>query len=367
LTSVSTIEPSSGSREPVTIDRRADNSYDFVRFCAAAAVLYSHHFDLAGLPEPIVPLYGEDFGEFAVEVFFCLSGFLLALSLARGRGFSFFAAARFMRLMPNLVVSLMVASLATLVWYRNGAHLADHLAYVGDNLLMFFRGVRFDIAGVFADRLRSSLNDPIWTLPYEMWCYVVLAVLFVAGARVARILIVVATLAVSIGWVLMADAEIDIGPLEGFDLLRLASYFLAGATIAVVWPWMKSHAVTIGAIALVASFVCRIVLPVDTILNALTLAAAVVGLGSSSALAWFAKGGDASYGIYVFGWPVQQFCLMLVGAFWPSMLLAFALTVALGYMTWHGFERRAIVLPQQWQRRRRQNAWMRSAADPAAD
>jgi peptidoglycan/LPS O-acetylase OafA/YrhL len=340
-----------GDGGTVVVDRRAGNSYDFVRFCAATAVLYSHHFDLAGLPEPIVPGYGEDFGQLAVEVFFCLSGFLLSLSLMKARGFAFFAAARFMRIMPNLVVALVAASLATFLWYRNVGHVADHLAYVGDNLLMVFEGARFDIAGVFADRVRTSVNDPIWTLPYEVWCYVVLALLFAAGGRISGPLVVVFALAVSLAWALSADGDFDIGPLEGFDFFRLASYFMSGAVVAVAWPWIEHRAVGIGILSLIAVFVVRAVVPIDTILHSLTLALAVVGLGSSTAFAWFAKGGDASYGIYVFAWPVQQFSLTLVGAFWPSMLVAFLVTAALGYATWHGFEKRAIALPHRWARR----------------
>lgn len=365
LPSVSTIA-NSEICEPVMVDRRTGNSYDFVRFCAASAVLYSHHFDLAGLTEPIVPGYGEDFGQLAVEVFFCLSGFLLTLSLEKGRGLAFFAAARFMRIMPNLVFALVAASLATFFWYHNVDQVASHLAYVGDNLLMFFRGARFDIAGVFEDRIRASVNDPIWTLPYEVWCYVALALLFAAGVAASRALIALAALAAGIAWMQSADADYFVGPLEGFDLFRLASYFMAGAAVAVAWPWMKRHAVAIGALALVAVFVVRALLPIDTALHALTLAAAVVGLGSSTAFAWFARGGDASYGIYVFAWPVQQFSLMLVGGFWPSMLVAFAVTTALGYATWHTFEKRAVALPQRWARRRREQARPTNAASDAS-
>ncbi len=65
------------------------------------------------------------------------------------------------------------------------------------------------------------------------------------------------------------------------------------------------------------------------------MAAAVIGLGSSHAMAWFAKGGDASYGMYVYAWPVQQFALLLIGSFWLSMLVAFVVTTAIGYATWH--------------------------------
>jgi peptidoglycan/LPS O-acetylase OafA/YrhL len=66
-----------------SVGSRAANSYDFVRFCAASAVFFSHHFDLAGFAEPQVPGFGEDFGELGVEIFFCLSGFLICLSLQR--------------------------------------------------------------------------------------------------------------------------------------------------------------------------------------------------------------------------------------------------------------------------------------------
>ena len=73
---------------------RASNSYDFVRFCAASAVLFSHQFSLSLRPEPAVPLYGEDFGKLAVEVFFCLSGFLICQSLQKNPDWAEFLSAR---------------------------------------------------------------------------------------------------------------------------------------------------------------------------------------------------------------------------------------------------------------------------------
>lgn len=347
--------PEKGSDDPTAmVDRRGDNSYDFVRFCAAAAVLFSHHFDLAGFAEPRVPGLGEDFGEVAVEVFFCLSGFLLTLSLQKSRGWTFFIAARAARILPNLAFALVAGSLATLIWYRNGAQIGAHLAYVGDNLLLAFNGVTFDIPGVFTDTLRTAVNEPIWTLPYELWCYVVLAALFVAGRRWSAALVVAAAVLISLAWggVINLD-DLDIGPLEASEFFRLASYFLSGAVIAVVWPWIKPRAVALGVAGLVILFVVRQIEPADTILNSLALATATIGFGSSRAFAWFAKGGDASYGIYVLAWPVQQFSLLLIGGFWPSMLVAFAVTTALGYATWHGFEKRAIALPHRWAPQRR--------------
>jgi peptidoglycan/LPS O-acetylase OafA/YrhL len=46
--------------------------------------------------------------------------------------------------------------------------------------------------------------------------------------------------------------------------------------------------------------------------------------------------------MYVLAWPVQQFSMLLIAPFWLSMLAAFLVTTALGYGTWHGFEKRAM-------------------------
>jgi len=39
---------------------------------------------------------------------------------------------------------------------------------------------------------------------------------------------------------------------------------------------------------------------------------------------------------------VQQFSLLLIEPFWLSMLAALLFTAALGYGTWHAFEKRAM-------------------------
>ncbi len=345
-----TIAPSSDA----SVGSRGANSYDFVRFCAASAVLFSHHFDLSGLPEPQVPGFGEDFGEVAVEVFFCLSGFLICRSLQKSPGWTQFVAARVLRIYPTLALALIASSAATLVWYRNYPNLGPQLGYVGDNLLLFVNGVTQIIPGVFTDAARQEVNDPLWTLPYELWLYAALALTFAFGARRSTVGIVAVTLLVSTAWAatpLIDDA--DLGPLESRELFRVGSYFMSGAMLAVLWPWIGRHAVVIGAAGLISVLALRNLLPIDTLLHSLALAAAVVGLGSSGTMAWFSRGGDASYGMYVLAWPVQQFVLLLVAPFWLSLLLAFLATTALGYATWHAYERRLMAYPKRLAERRR--------------
>lgn len=343
----SSITPTQDDNEGAA-DRRSANSYDFVRFCAASAVLFSHHFVLSGLPEPAVPGFDEDFGEVAVAVFFCLSGFLICRSLQRSPGWKRFAAARILRIFPTLALVLVASSAVTFWRYRNFPNTEAHVIYVVDNLLMFVKGVTFVIPGVFIDAASRDVNNPIWTLPYELWCYVALALMFVFGARRSAILIVIAMLAVTTAWSLDSEIEdFDIGPLESSEIFRLGSYFLSGAFLAVVWPRIGRYAVAIGFAGLIGSFVVRDVLPMETALQSLALAACVIGLGSSGVMAWFSKGGDASYGMYVFAWPVQQFVVLLVAPFWISLAVAFLITVGIGYAAWHAFEKRLLLIPKR--------------------
>ncbi len=167
--------------------------------------------------------------------------------------------------------------------------------------------------------------------------------LFVLGGRRSGTGIVLAALLLGIAWSATPIlGEFDIGPLNSLDLFRLGSFFLSGAVLAVFWPYLARHALAVGAAGLIGIFLVRNLVPIDTIFHPLAVAAATIGLGSSKAMAWFSRGGDASYGMYVFAWPVQQFSLLLIEPFWLSMLAAFVTTTALGYGTWHTFEKRAM-------------------------
>lgn len=302
-------------------------------------VIFSHHFDLAGFAEPQVPLYGEDFGQLAVAIFFCLSGFLIAQSLEKRNDAARFLAARFLRIFPNLAFVLVATSGVALIAYGNYAHLWQHIAYVLRNLTMFIGGTVFVIPGVLTDATRQSLNDPLWTLPYELWSYLILFAVCFPGPRWSRYGILV--LGIGLAILRTVDTEkLVIGPLEAGDFINLGSYFFAGAVLSLGWRFCERHAMAVGLTGLLALII--VAWNELTVLQPIALAACILGLGRSRAMGWFARGGDASYGMYVFGWPVQQFSLHLIGSFWWSLAIAFAATVVIGYATWHGFEKRAL-------------------------
>jgi len=203
----------------------------------------------------------------------------------------------------------------------------------------------YDIPGVFTDARDPAVDGPLWSLPSELWLYALLFLIFIFGGRRSSIYILLSAFFLSIVWgaaPVIGNFEMGPLPLDSFQFSRLGSFFLSGAALAVCWSYIQNHALVVGATALLAIIFIRNLLPIDTIFDSLALASVVIGLGSTKAMAWFSKGGDASYGMYIFAWPVQQFSLLLIGSFWLSMLVAFLTTTALGYATWHTFERRAM-------------------------
>jgi peptidoglycan/LPS O-acetylase OafA/YrhL len=73
-----------------------------------------------------------------------------------------------------------------------------------------------------------------------------------------------------------------------------------------------------------------------------------------------ARFGDLSYGLYIYGWPVEQCVVYFSGGaapWWAVFLIAAPATAAIAFLSWHLIEKRC-----RWRRR----AAPRAALAPAA-
>ena len=193
--------------------------------------------------------------------------------------------------------------------------------------------------GVFEGSLSAAVNGPLWSLPAEIHLYLLLFLGFFLFRQHRTLLLIMLLCLASVPYLTGIDFDY-----RAFDLRqhsRLACYFFAGGLIACHWGWIGPRALKLGLLGLFACFALKL-LPYNTALNGLALSSAVVCLGSLRGLSWFAKGGDSSYGIYIYAWPIQQFCILLIPDFWMSMAVAFIVTASVGYATWHAFEKRCM-------------------------
>lgn len=334
---------------------RRQNSFDFMRFAAALAVLFSHHGSLSGIREPRLPLFDDSLGGVAVCVFFAMSGYLICLSLQRDSRLSSFAAARVLRILPNLVVALAVSSFAMMIAFDNYANWQAHVHYVWRNLQMFFYGVQYGVPGVLEGAPHPTINGSLWTLPYEVWLYALLFCLFLFRPALRVIVIPAALVMAAMFWMqASSDGTTRVFTMTFRDVLlgKLATYFLAGATIALVWPWISRRGlpVVFGSglfIILLSQLFGPEARHAGTAIGA---SLALIAICESSLAVWFGRYGDASYGIYIYAYPIQQLCIVFVPGYFWSLVLATALSIAVGYATWHGFERAFLSFKPQFAR-----------------
>src|SRR5688572_2620108 len=86
------------------------NNFDFLRFALATLVIFSHSFDMLAGSNAGNPLMAAsdgqlDFGTLAVELFFILSGYLIAQSFVTSRGVGDYLKKRALRIYPAFVAT----------------------------------------------------------------------------------------------------------------------------------------------------------------------------------------------------------------------------------------------------------------------
>jgi peptidoglycan/LPS O-acetylase OafA/YrhL len=172
-----------------TASRERRNNFDVLRLAAASLVLVSHSFVVVGHHEPTVGHF--QLGTLGVEIFFAISGFLVAKSWFSQPRLGAFVLKRALRIVPALAVT--VAALAFVVGPAVshdapkayfGA--AQTYAYPVDNVAAVATGgsvrhVSHDLPGVFATNPDTSVDRSLWTLPIEAQAYMAIALLGIAG------------------------------------------------------------------------------------------------------------------------------------------------------------------------------------------
>lgn len=352
------------AKAPIKDERR--NSFDVVRLIAALAVLVSHFYGMAGRRAPLDGFWGtdEDLGGLAVIIFFGLSGYLITESILKGASFRFYITSRLLRIYPALLVCLGVCILAGTALTR--LSLDQYFSaqtsqfFLGNVFPFFWQEQRF-LPGVFVPPW-DAMNAPLWTIKYELACYIAtLTVFLVPQAWRRYAFAALCVLAVSIwltpveSWQIPSAATVDDRVLRfeyfnvGFFRYYAAIFFLAAIARIVVgnssYRWL--------GIFLFMGCVYALFYGTPVAMLALlgTLALAGVCAGCSSLLyfngIYRRKIGDLSYSTYLYGWPISNFCLLsfypAIG-FWPTMLLAAGITLAVAWVSWTIIERPALRL-----------------------
>ena len=352
-----------------------DNGISVFRLILAIAVIHGHScWFLDKDPEhghdPVSWITGrqQSSGYFAVNIFFGLSGFLVTASWFRCRGVLDYLTRRFLRIYPAFIAVCLVQQF---LFLPLGVHrwlpipqLSD-LCALAAGILSFgglgplFVGVPPD-ATLF-DGLPSigQINGSLWTIRYEMLCYLTVPVLAAFRLLTCRWFIIVAWLACSISYSWFCDywdwppmIKASIGP-TGY-VVRFASFFLGGV-VAFFEAGALLRFRRLGLVALAGWALLSLVLGdrapgVSRLISALILPSAVILATYDLAIAPFGKriSADLSYGIYLYGWPIQLIVadrLTSIGLSAPILtVLASVAVLVPSYLSWRYVEAPALKL-----------------------
>jgi peptidoglycan/LPS O-acetylase OafA/YrhL len=331
------------------------NNFDFLRLLLASLVIFTHAFALTTdiKDDPIFPYTGRVLSEIAVCGFFVISGYLIQNSVRASTSLFSFIKKRMLRLLPGLIVAILLSVLALGAW-RTSLPLSAYFSnsdtwkYLLSNILLLPGSGT--LPGVFEQHKDTAVNGSLWTLRYEILCYLSLGLLYFASTAIKRtacivllLLSIIGSWAFQLGW-WTVNFEQQSASKFLYYICNLGSYFWAGALLSFYGAFIKSSK-SIWAVS--SLFVFLIVLlarqawlePLVIISFAVMILS--VGLHYSPQLQYTKYLGDISYGTYIYAFPIQQLLVDLwhpesaSTLIWPSLLLSWLA----GYLSWQGVER----------------------------
>jgi peptidoglycan/LPS O-acetylase OafA/YrhL len=336
--------------------KRPFDNFTVLRLVLALAVVVSHAASVGTgrhTDEPLYALTGYTLGEHGVNGFFAVSGFLVAMSWDRRGGALPFALARILRVFPGLIMAVLVTALALGVAMTSlpaGQYLSDGRVWQ----MIFVTITTFKSAtilpGVFENNPLRWPISTVWTLRYELMCYGGLLAYGVAGGFRRPWLALSGAALVALALLVLGI----LGPIpKGQETaLRLPLIFAAGS---LLYLYRDTIPVSISvAAALVAACVVAALLFAPFYRPLLFISSAYICLFIAIAPALshpaFEPPGDISYGLYLYGWPIQQ----ALQSFYPGVsgwiLLcpALVITCAVATASWLLVEKPALQLKKRW-------------------
>lgn len=335
----------------IDILKKEGSNFDIFRLIAALAVIVGHAYALVTNPvgqDGVLSILHFDYsGSLAVKFFFFLSGLLVTNSIIAKPNAFHFLIKRACRIFPALIVCLLVAVFVIGPIFTK-LPLIDYFthpetwSYIKRNLLL--SDLQWRLPEVFNNNRTQAVNGSLWTLPYECLCYIYLSLLFGLGFLRKRIVAsIFFTIAIAISF--LAPTYLPVFFSQNPDSHLLPGIFALGALAATNKEFIKInpyHAILLW----LGVFVFR---------NSITYQYFFYIAGFYTTL-YFASlpfvinrlklPFDASYGVYIYGYMIQQ---SLAAAF-PAMgvhtnqFIALVTATTLGILSWHFIEKHFITL-----------------------
>ncbi len=340
---------------------RETNLFDIMRILAASMVLWAHAYALTGGSPP--GWYGNSVGTMGVKIFFIISGLMITGSWLADPRLHAFALRRILRIFPALALVVLLSALVLGPIFTT-LPLHDYLLAHGTRFYLWNIALYpvYSLPGMFAGLpYPSAINGSLWSLPAEMAMYILTPFVIGRAAESARCSIAVFFVVSAIAGVYFVR-YVTIDPVPVFygssltSVLEMTPYFQIGALYAVFRLNRYGRPLFSICLFLVVGAGLQVVsskvnaYAISEILLLLTLPYMVISVGSvtvGGTLGRLLSRADVSYGLYLYGFPVQQ----TIAALWPgrigalgNLALTLPITFVLALFSWKTVEQTALRL-----------------------
>ena len=173
------------------------NNFNVIRLILALLVVYFHAYGSSSNADPLTQLLAPslNLGEFAVGIFFFLSGLFVMHSWLAKRQIISFLIKRIARMLPGLIICVLTTTVVAVIFFSTQGYqgLGEGITwtYILNNSFIFFlQGSVFQsslkIPGVFSYLPESTINGPLWTLIWEGRFYIALAILGMSAVTTSK-------------------------------------------------------------------------------------------------------------------------------------------------------------------------------------
>ncbi|WP_083636634.1 acyltransferase [Bradyrhizobium sp. AS23.2] len=341
--------------DQLALSRNRPAGFDYMRIVLAATIICLHSANVTlGLGRAM-----EIVGHFRMvnamilALFFALSGFLVTASLLRCKSLISFIGLRVLRIAPALVVettlsAIIIGPIFTAIPLAQ--YFADSKFHV--YFLNILGDIHFELPGVFLHNPTPYVvNAQLWTVPYELWCYVILALLAATTVCFNRVLY--------LGFLVFAQIGLICYDIYYFNelFIHLRPHLLVFCFLLGVGFYIWRDKVPFNrATCLIALVLCiagmaggrhDVFFAVPA-----TYVACYLGL-MNPRRSWIVSSGDYSYGMYLYGFVIQQ-CVAAVGPsvqhWYLNVLISLPIAFGVAIASWHFVEKHALRLRGQLER-----------------
>lgn len=319
-----------------------ENNFDFIRLILASMVVVNHCYLLTGRDDLLNKLTNgqANLGSLAVESFFVVSGYLIFISLKNSKSIVSYLWKKIVRIFPGLI-ALLIVSLILMPFFYNGKNIfkeTTYWSYFLNNLSLY--NIQYNVDYVFNNQ---TVNISLWTLSYEFTLYLSIALLFYIRKKKYVYIILLIGFIFSYYFSLfhpnLFSKYFRTLNLNSQDIYRLSAYFIAGSLITYLKLQSRFFSLLIiplSVIIMLSAYVnmYNIITPVT-----LPLLILIIGTSNCSSLKWLTRNGDISYGVYIYGFFLQQIIHNTLNLnIWMFCALSLLATFVFAYASWKYIE-----------------------------